>query len=541
MKKVKIQDLQIHPELRNLKVSESQIQRMSFLLKQFGQFQPILVSSVQSGQFYVVDGIIRFESAKHLNWEELTVIEVDWQPNEIIENRCISNVSIKKTHWNLAIEIHMFINTLVGKHRGKKRKVEDFIKYFSNCDDSKMDGIIGDVSLMAIEVFGLTYGKSTLRMFNRLFEKHLDASQEFLDLKLFEKLDAGEMTINRAFEIMTDFFKTKSDQGKNALTDVIEYSRNPLNNNTEHKVYCHTNEDLSFLDDQKIQTAIISPPYFNRQATYSNAEKNYEGVLHGNEKTVEEYIQKEVEVYRGLKSKLKKDGSLFVVIGNSFRGDDNCIPERLVVAMLNDGWHCPSRMLWAKGNQKPQKVLGRLQPVGEHVLHFTLERNHKWREFYNWIDKPIELGRTTGEDYVDGVKRPGYYVKRPYERFRTFIEEQKFIGVLKHNCFNIEEVKEFGKPDHPCPLPINLAMFLTMLTTDIGDVVGDIYGGIGTVSHAAKSLLRNSISIDIDPVSTEYAINRIESCDHHIFTHDELEEVEEMFISPTKRKVKTAA
>ena len=540
MKKMKIQDLQIHPELGKLNVSESQIMRMSFLLKQFGQYQPILVS-VQSGQFYVVDGIIRFESAKNLNWEELTVTEVDWQPDEIIENRCISNVSIKKTHWNLAIEIHMFINTLVGKHRGKKRKVEDFIKYFSNCDDSKMDGIIGDISLMAIEVFGLTFGKSTLRLFNRLFEKHLNAPQELLDLKLFEKLDSGEISINRAFEITEDYFKTKSDQGKNAITKVIEYSKNPINRNTEHKVYCHTNDDLSFLGDKTIQTVITSPPYFGRQATYSNAEKNYNGVLHGNEKNIKDYINKEVEIYRGLKSKLKADGSLFVIISDSFRGNNNCVPERLVVAMINDGWNCPSRMTWYKNNQKPQKLSGRLQPSGEHVLHFTYNKNHKWNEFYNWIDKPIELGRTTGEDFADGVKRPGFYVKRPYERFRTFIEEQKFIGVLKQNCFNAEEVKEFGKPEHPCPFPINLAIFLTLLTTDIGDVVGDVYGGIATVSHAAKILHRNSISIDIDPVSSEYAVNRIESCDHHIFDNEEMEVVEEMFVSATKRKVKTAA
>lgn len=540
MKKVKIQDLQIHPELRNLKVSESQIKRMSFLLEKFGQYQPISVTQVES-QIFVVDGLIRFESAKKLQWEEITVQEVDWQTDLVMENRCLSNVSIKKTHWNLAIEIHMFMETLVGKHRGKKRKVEDFVKYFSNCDESKMDGIIGDVSLMAIEVFGLPFGKSTLRMFNRLFEKHLDASQEFLDLKLFEKLDSGEISINRAFEIMTDFFTTKSNQGKNAITEVIEYSKNPINGDSNHRVFVHSNEDLSFLTDDSISTVITSPPYFGRQARYPNAEKNLNGILHGNEKTVDEYLKKEVEVYRGLKSKLKQDGSLFVVIGDAFRGDDNCIPERLVVAMLNDGWHCPSRMLWVKANQKPQKVSGRLQPVGEHVLHFTLTRNHKWREFYNWVDKPIQLGRTTGEDFVDGVKRPGYYVKRPYERFRTFIEEQKFIGVLKHNCFNVEEVKEFGKPDHPCPLPINLAMFLTMLTTDIGETVCDVYGGISSVSHAAKILHRDSVSIDVDPVCSNYAVNRIESCDHHIFTIEELEVVEELFESPNRRKVKTAA
>lgn len=539
MKKMKIQDLCVHPEFSNLSVTEEQIKRMSFLLKQFGQFQPILVS-VQSGKFFVVDGIIRLESAKHLNWEELTVTEVDWQGDEIIQNRCISNVSIKKTHWNLAIEIHMFMNTLVGKHRGKKRKVEDFINYFSNCDESEFENILGDVSEMAIKFFGLSFCKSKLRMFNRLFEKHIAAPQELLDLELFKKLDNGEITIARAFELTEEYFATKKIQGKNALTEVIEYSKNPINVDTNHRVFVNSNEDLSYIDDFSIQTFITSPPYFGRQARYSNAEKNYHGILHGNEKTVEEYIQKEVEVYRGLKSKLKKDGSLFVVIGDAFRGDNNCIPERLIIAMLNDGWNCPSRMLWVK-NQKPQKIHGRLQPAGEHILHFTLEKEYKWYEFLHWVDKPIELGRTTGEDYVDGIKRPGYYLKRPYERFRTFIQEQKFIGVLKHNCFNAEEIKEFGKPEHPCPFPINLAMFLTLLTTEIGDVVGDIYGGIGTTSHAAKILHRNSITIDVDWVSSNYAVNRIASCDHDVLKNEELEELEGIFYSNSITKVKTAA
>jgi len=540
MKKVKTQDVNVHPELRTLSVTEEQFERMSFLLDEFGQFQPILVTRVGSN-FFVVDGIIRLEAAKHLKWDEIGVQEVDWQPNDVIEKRCISNVSIKKSHWNLAIEIHMFMNTLVGKQRGKKRKLKDFMKYFGNCDETEMDGSLGDISEMALKVFGLSWCKSKLRMFNRLFEKHLDAPQEFLDFKLFEKLDAEEISINRAFEIMTDFFTTKSNQGKNAITEVIEYSKNPINGDSNHRVFVHSNEDLSFLKDDSISTVITSPPYFGKQATYSEAEKNFIGILHGNEKLVDDYINKEVEVYRGLKTKLKKDGSLFVVIGDSFRGNDNCIPERLVVAMLQDGWHRPSRILWVKSNQKPQKVSGRLQPVGEHVLHFTRNEKHKWREFLNWVDKPVKLGRTTGEDYVDGVKRPGYYVKRPYERFRTFIEEQKFIGVLKQNCFHVEEVKEFGKPNHPCPLPLNLAIFLTMLTTDIFDTVCDIYGGIGTVSHAAKVLHRNSISIDIDPVSSNYAVNRIESCDHHIFNKEELEQVEEMFVSPQRRKVKNAA
>ncbi len=540
MQTIKIKDMSVHPELEKLEVSQSQIERMSFLMGQFGQFQPILIS-IQDGQTFVVDGLIRFHAAKQMKWDDLTVIEVDWQSDEIIQNRCISNVSIKKTHWNLAIEIHMFMNTLVGKSRGKKRKLEDFIKYFGNCDEMELEGILGDVSQMAIAVFGLSFGKSTLRMFNRMFEKHIDAPQELLDLKLFEKLDNGEISISRAHDLTMEYFETKKNHGNNALRDVIEYSRTPINEDVNHQIYCQTNEDLSFLTNNGIQTVITSPPYFGRQAEYKEAEKNLAGVIHGNEKTVEEYIDNEVKIYRQLKTKLKKDGSLFVIIGDAFRGDDNCIPERLVTAMLNDGWHCPSRMLWAKANQKPQKISGRLQPAGEHILHFTLTKKFKWREFLQWTDEPVTLGKTNGDDFADGVKRPGYYLKRPYKRFRTFIEEQNFVGVLKQNCFNVEEVKEFGKPEHPCPYPINLAMFLMLLTTEIGDVCADVYGGIGSLSHAAKVLHRNSISIDVDQVSTKYAINRIDSCDHHIFTEDELDEVESIFSTPIKRKVRSAA
>ncbi len=539
MKKMKIKDLQIHPELGNLEVSKNQLEKMAYLLRKFGQIQPILIYE-KDGNSYVIDGIIRLAAAKHLQWETIDAMKIDWQADEIIQKRCFSNHSSKRTYWNLAFELNLFMNNLIGKQKGKKRELEEVMCLLENVEENKLKLIIGDVNLLAIEFYGLPFKKSKLRMLMRMFEKYQDAPKELLDLKLFEKIDNEDITIYRAFELTTGFFKTKLEQGKNALTEVIEYSRNPINGDTKHQVYCHTNEDLSFLEDQLVQTFITSPGYFGKQAKYSNAEKNFIGTLHGNEKTVEEYIQKEVEVYRGLKSKLKKDGSLFVVIGDAFRGDNNCIPERLIIAMLNDGWNCPSRMLWVK-NQKPQKIHGRLQPAGEHILHFTLEKEYKWYEFLHWVDKPIELGRTTGEDYADGIKRPGYYLKRPYERFRTFIQEQKFIGVLKHNCFNAEEIKEFGKPNHPCPLPINLAIFLTMLTTDIGDVVGDIYGGIGTVSHAAKILHRHSVSIDVDMVSTDYAVNRIKSCDHQIFTQEEIEVVEDMFTSLTKRKVRTAA
>jgi DNA modification methylase len=540
MKKVNINELLVHPELKDLTVSKNQVEKMSYLLDKFGQIQPILYYE-KNGSLFVIDGIIRLAAAKNLKWDQINAMKIDWQSDEVILNRCVSNNISKRTYWNLAHELDLFINTLVGKQRGKKRNIEDVIKLLDDVDENKLDKVKKDINLLAIEFYGLSFKKGSLRWLMRMYEKHKNGPQELLDLKLFEKLDNEEISLSRAYELTEEYFQTKKEQGKNALTDVIEYSRNPINGDTQHKVYCHTNEDLSFLEDGKIQTFICSPPYFGKQAIYKNAEKNINGMIHGNEKLVEDYINNEVIIYRQIKSKMKDNGSLFVIIGDSHRGDDNRIPERLVVAMLNDGWHCPSTMYWLKNNQKPQKVNGRLMNSGEHVLHFTLNKNHKWREFINWTDEPISLGRTSGEDYIDGIKRPGFYLKRPYERFRTFLEEQKFVGILRQNCFNVDEVREFGKPNHPCPFPINLPLFLTLLTTEISDTVCDIYGGIGTTSHAAKILHRNSISIDVDLVSNNYAVNRILKCDKDIFTNEELKEFEGMFEEKTEKEVRHAA
>jgi DNA modification methylase len=540
MEKVSLQDLQVHPMLRGLEKTKRQIDVMSYLLEKFGQIQPIFLVR-EGGKYYIVDGLIRSDAARNLGWDMIGTQVVDWSADEISKKRSSSNHSSKRTHWNIAMEAHMFINELVGKQRGKKRDRQEVVKLLNSTDESDIEKIGGDIRLMAIEFYGLNFKKSTLGSLMTIYDLHQDCPQELSEMKIFEKLDNGELTIHKAKELTVEYFQIKKDQGNNAITDVINYSRNPINKDTKHPVYCHTNEDLSFLEDNSINAAIVSPGYLGKQAKYTDSEKNFNGVIHGNEKNVADYIEKEVTTYRGLKKKLKKDGSLFVIIGDAFRGDNNCIPERLVVAMINDGWNCPSRMFWLKANQKPQNIRGRLQPAGEHILHFTLDKNHKWREFVHWTDGPITLGRTTGEDYIDGIKRQGYYWKKPVERFRTFIEEQKFVGILKHNCFNVNEVIEFGKPSHPCPYPINLGMFLILQCTSIGDTVADICGGIGSLSHGAKILHRNSISIDIDPVSSRYAANRIASCDHHVFTNKELEEFESMFISNVQIESKKAA
>lgn len=533
-------DIQVHPEIGNQVVAEKSVSRMKYLFEKFGQFRPISV--IQNGDcYFVVDGLIRLQAAKELGWEKISARKVDWQSEEIFKNRLISNVSSKRQHWQMAEDAMLFINNFIGKSRGKKRDVSEIALLVEEKNEKKLKELAGDVNKLTCEVLGLPFEKSTLHQLLRLYDYHQNCPKELGDFKLFEKLDAGEIKINRAFELANTYFKEKREQGNNAITGVMEYSRNPINNDPNHKVFTHTNADLSFLTEGSVSTVICSPPYYGKQADYKNGKKNSRGVFHGEESTPEEYIQREIETYRELRSKLAPDGSLFIVIGESFKGGCLGIPERLVTAMINDGWHYASNFYWLKDAQKPQPVKRRLQPAGEHILHFTPNENYKWRELKRWTDGNFTLKRTSGSGFKDGVKRPGFYVSSPVERFRTFIEEQNFVGVLKENGFNVEEVMEFGKPIHPCPFPVNLALFLMLLTTDVGDVTADVWSGIGQVAYAAKLLHRGSISIDVDKVANHYAVKRLQKCDHQVFNEIQMNELESYFTPSYVKQVSDAA
>jgi DNA modification methylase len=541
MENICIMDIQVHPKIGNPEIAEKSLNRMTYLMEVFGQFQPISIVE-EGGRLYVVDGIIRLAAAKKLGWNSVSIKKVDWREDEILTNRLISNVASKRKHWQLAQEASAFINNLIGKSQGKKREISEIAHLLEETNEKKLKELAGDINKLTCEILGLPFKKNTLCNLLKVYEVHQNPTEELINLRLFELLDEGEISIHRAYELCINYQKATVERGKTALKDVIEYSKKSITDDPNHMVFTHTNEDLSFLEDGQVNTIICSPPYARGQANYTNAKRNLNTrVIHGEEATIEEYIKKEVEVYREVRNKLKDDGSLFIVIGESFKDGCDGVREHLVVAMIKDGWHYASNFNWVKAAQKPQSLKGRLQPAGEHILHFTKSSKFAFRELKKWTGGEFSLARTTGDGFKDGIKRPGHYLKWPIERFRTFIEEQNFVGFLKENGFNTGEVSEYGKPNHPCPFPLNLVLFLTLLTTEIGDTVADIWGGTGTVSYGAKLLHRKSISVDVDKVANQYAANRLSKCDHHVFTESELNEVEGYFTPIHEKDLSMAA
>lgn len=170
-------------------------------------------------------------------------------------------------------------------------------------------------------------------------------------------------------------------------------------------------ERLREFPDNCVQMVITSPPYWNLRR-YNAGPKEI-----GQEKTPLQFIANLVAVFAEVKRVLKKDGTLWVVIGDSYAGGGNggggsfakdgirCaepgtdknkatrpgrrgavgdlkpkdligIPYMLAFALRADGWYWRSKITWCKKVPMPESVQDRPTAATEEVLLFSKSRKY---------------------------------------------------------------------------------------------------------------------------------------------------------------------
>ena len=180
---------------------------------------------------------------------------------------------------------------------------------------------------------------------------------------------------------------------------------------------------LSQLDNESVHCCVTSPPYWGLR------DYGVEGQL-GLEKTPQEYIAKMVEVFSQVRRVLRKDGTCWLNVGDSYSGSgrgaddkyanvklaedslsvkpdwklvglkpkDLClIPFRLAIALQEDGWWVRSDIIWAKPNPMPESVTDR--PTKSHEYMFLLTKSAKY-----YFDQ-----EAVREEFLEsGIKRQSY-------------------------------------------------------------------------------------------------------------------------------------
>jgi DNA modification methylase len=163
-------------------------------------------------------------------------------------------------------------------------------------------------------------------------------------------------------------------------------------------------EILPTLEAESVHCVVTSPPY------YGLRDYGVDGQM-GLEQSPDEYIAGMVAVFREVRRVLRKDGTCWVNMGDSYAGDTKgsggptakqktnsgsfyaprkfshgakpkdllMMPARLALALQADGWWLRSDIIWAKPNPMPESVTDRSTSAHEHV--FLLSKAAKY--FYD--------------------------------------------------------------------------------------------------------------------------------------------------------------
>lgn len=520
---VEITSVEPHPQIMEAYVNKN-LQCLELALRLFNQLEPIKVIQ-REDKYLIFDGISRYRAALSLGWDRITVQVYEIPDEDITNQSTIRKIQPKRSIRELTNYAELFLGIL-GKSQGKKR--ESLGDLAAPDEDFGLEG--KDRFQIACEIAGIPFSSVTLRKLLAVKDFNDTGDDEVKELKIWDKLESGDLKINTAHSLMKIYKEKKSEEGRNELTETLKTIKE-----RNYTLYNSTCEDLSELEDESIDCCVGSPPYFS-QRLYPIKSDDPNQVQLGMEKSVDDYISNLIKIYQQVFRLTKNTGSLFIVISDTYDKKVNCLViEKLCIEMEKSGWKPLQTWIWAKQNPKPQSNMNRLLPSYEKILHFVKDpEKYYWREFVNWKEGNYKISKGS-KDVGMGKKRDTttWTLSKPLERFHTFLEEQHVEDVIKANGFNWAELKEVD-PEfrHMAPYPSYIPLLPILMTTKIGYTVLDVFNGTGSTTSVARQLGRTAIGYDIDPESHKFAVKRMDLVEQSLPTIEEVSDFESKFFDP---------
>lgn len=296
---------------------------------------------------------------------------------------------------------------------------------------------------------------------------------------------------------------------------------------------------LRTIESESVDMCVTSPPY------YGLRDYGVSGQV-GIEQTPDAYIARLTEIFSEVRRVLKKDGTLWVNIGDSYAGSGKGpmtisangknkdvfdmtnriyevpktwegikpkdligIPWMLAFSLRSSGWYLRSDIIWHKLNCLPESVKDRPTKTYEHI--FLLSKSPKYYYDYKAIQEPLKQvskerykrGRSDKSKYCGENMRQG--INKQHEDFSEFDQEyrrKRDVWELSTNTFRMDE--------HFAMYPEKLVEPCVLAGSRVGGTVLDPFFGSGTTGAVAKRLGREYIGIDINSRYCDKAQARID-------------------------------
>lgn len=280
----------------------------------------------------------------------------------------------------------------------------------------------------------------------------------------------------------------------------------------DRNIKLYSGDVFDLIDDlpsNMIQSIITSPTYWGKRRFTSDPRE------FGSE-SLENYVERNVKLYSKLLDKTKSNGSLFVIIQDTFMGsgvsrthhnhwENNIdksyrrdgidsskqgntsaqtashkviknkslsgIPYRIAIKLIDMGYLWRQHIIWEKPNPMPENISDRLRQSAEYILHFT--KNGK----YKFNSEP-------------------FMIKGKNNKNRLM--NQVIIGSTE------------SKPGHTATFPSKIVKKLLLASTDEDDLVFEPFLGSGTMMDLCIEYNRKFIGCDINQDFIKSSINRID-------------------------------
>ncbi len=299
-----------------------------------------------------------------------------------------------------------------------------------------------------------------------------------------------------------------------------------------NKVHCaDCLEFMRDMPDECVDCVVTSPPY------YGLRDYGVDGQI-GLEPTMKEYIARLAEVFGECKRVLKKTGTIWVNIGDSYAGTGDkggwldpkypngrtgqaksinrmvkgvqekslCqVPERLSLALTDElGLIKRNTIIWYKRNCMPSSVGDRFTVDFEYLYFFAKSKNY-------WFEQQFEQGNFDAHK-MQSYHKPNNpkYESAADERWKDQFDGRSWGSVGVRNKRTVWDIptESFGEA-HFAVFPRALVYTPIKAGCPPNGIVLDPFAGSGTTCLEAKEKGKNYIGIELNPEYLNIAEKRL--------------------------------
>lgn len=275
---------------------------------------------------------------------------------------------------------------------------------------------------------------------------------------------------------------------------------------------------LKTLDSESANCIITSPPYWKLRV-YGNDTNEL-----GQEESFKDYINNLCVIFIEVQRVLKKEGTCFVNLGDTYNGIKKgntalkysnelknqlltltknadislfpkslCnIPHRFAIKMTDDyNWILRNTVIWHKPNAMPSPVRDRFTVDYEYIFFFVKSRKY----YFKQIREPNQTNHTSSWGDFSRKKVVGQMAdtiksKEDFDKYRTQGRNPRCVWSI---LTKPSEIKHYAM------YPENLVAKMIEAGCPEGGIVLDPFAGAGMTLTTAKKLNREFIGIELYP------------------------------------------